>query len=69
MKISKRISEVLSGHDNVGGVMVPFSAYCLMILYICTSFMKISQRVFELLRGHKIMTDGQTDGQMGGQTR
>ena len=47
--------------------MVSFSAYCLMILYICTSFMKISQRVFELLRGHKIMTDGQTDRQMGGQ--
>ena len=23
--------------------------------------MKISQRVFELLRGHEIMTDGQTD--------
>ena len=25
--------------------------------------MKISQRVFELLRGHEIMTDGQTDEQ------
>ena len=25
--------------------------------------MKISQRVFELLHGHKIMTDRQTDGQ------
>ena len=25
--------------------------------------MKISQRVLKLLRGHKIMTDGHTDGQ------
>ena len=26
--------------------------------------MKISQRVFELLHGHQIMTDGQTDRRM-----
>ena len=30
--------------------------------------MKISQRVFELLSGHEIMTDGQTDRQTDGQT-
>ena len=30
--------------------------------------MKISQRVFELLPGHEIMTDGQTDRQTDGQT-
>ena len=30
--------------------------------------MKISQRVFELLRGHEIMTDGQTDRQTERQT-
>ena len=30
--------------------------------------MKISQRVFELLRRHEIMTDGQTDGQTERQT-
>ena len=29
--------------------------------------MKISRRVFELLRGHEIMTAGQTDGQTDGQ--
>ena len=40
-----------------------------MVLILCTSseyvlsFMKISQRVFELLPGHEIMTDRQTDGQ------
>ena len=28
------------------------SAHCLMILYICTKFKKISQRVSELLSGH-----------------
>ena len=52
-----------------------------MVSVLCTSsddplylysFMKISQRVFELLRGHKIMTNGQTDTptdrQMDGQT-
>ena len=30
--------------------------------------MKISQRLFELLRGHEIMMDGRTDRQMDGQT-
>ena len=30
--------------------------------------MKISQRVFELLPGHEVMTDGQTDRQTDGQT-
>ena len=30
--------------------------------------MKISQRAFELLPGHEIMTDGQTDRQTDGQT-
>ena len=30
--------------------------------------MKISQRNFELLPGHEIMTDGQTDGQTDRQT-
>ena len=29
--------------------------------------MKISQRVFELLPGHEIITDGQKDGQTDGQ--
>ena len=32
------------------------------------SFMKISQRVSELLNGREIMTDGQTDGRMDGET-
>ena len=36
-----------------------------MILYI--SFMKISQRVFELLHGHEIMTGGRTDRRTDGQ--
>ena len=39
-----------------------------MMLYILQIFMKISQRVLELLLGHEIMTDGQTDGRTGGQT-
>ena len=40
-----------------------------MVLLLCTSsdnalyFNKISQRLSELLSGHEIMTDGQTDGQ------
>ena len=39
------------------------------ILYIFVqSFMKISQRVFELLHGHEIMTDGQMDRQTDGWT-
>ena len=48
-----------------------------MVFVLCTSsddslfvqsFMKISQRVFELLRRREIMTDGQTDGQTDRQT-
>ena len=46
-----------------------------MVLVLCTSpddalylFMKISQRVFELLPGHEIMTDRPTDRQTDGQS-
>ena len=38
-------------------------------LFFVQSFMKISQRVFELLLGHEIMTDGQIDGRTDGRTR
>ena len=39
-----------------------------MMLHICTKFYEISQRVFELLPGHEIVTDGQTDGRTDRQT-
>ena len=43
-----------------------------MVLVLCfifvESLMKIFQRVFELLRGHEIMTDSQTDNQTDRQT-
>ena len=32
--------------------MLPFSAHWLIMLYICTKFQEISQRVSELLSGH-----------------
>ena len=62
-KTSQRVSELLSRHNlhteiykgghnylkTIGRVMYPFSAHCLMTLYICTKFQKISQRVSELL--------------------
>ena len=39
------------------------SSNFLIMRYISTSFLKISQRLSELLSGHEIMTDGQTDGE------
>ena len=36
-----------------------FSAYCLMMLDICSKFMKITQRVSELLSRHDFVTDRQ----------
>ena len=67
MKISRRVSEILSGHHfhikifkkdiilykNVGGLWFSFSAHRVTMLYICIkSFMKIAQRVPELLSRH-----------------
>ena len=35
-----------------GRVMLPFSAYCLIRLYICTKFQENISKVSELLSGH-----------------
>ena len=42
---------------NVGGLNVLVSAHCLMCFIFILKFIKISQRVSELLSGYEIMTN------------
>ena len=45
-----------------------FSVHRLIILNICIKFHENISKGFELLRGHEIMPDGRTDGQIDGRT-
>ena len=70
MKISSRVSDLLSGHDfilkytkghnsvnNVGGVTVFVFCHYLIMFYICTKFGKNVLKAFRVMSGHDFHTE------------